>query len=420
MRKIALLSSALLFGLLATYCSKNPIAPRENEPPRAMTVQEIQLIESDNNFGLKLFTAVSAAEGNKNVIISPLSISMALGMTLNGADGETYAAMRETLELNGLSESEINQSYKSLISLLTHLDYMVVFQIANSIWYRDTFPIAPTFININKEYFDAEVHGIDFNHADAADIINQWVNEKTNGKIDKIVVKPISPDTVMFLLNAIYFKGDWTYRFDKAKTSDESFNLLDGSIKQVPMMKIEDVSFPYYANEDFQAIELSYGDSLYCMTIILPRLNKDLDSVIESLDGQTWDNLTSHYNDAKLDGFEMPKFKLEYEIGLNGVLKSLGMEVAFDSFNANFSRMRAAEVSVPDTLYISNVKHKTFIEVNEEGTEAAAVTSVVEITEALGAFPDFIVRIDRPFIFAIRDRHSGTILFIGKILDPTA
>jgi len=415
MKKIAILSSVLLLGFFAARCSKNPVAPRTNQPPRALTVQEIQLIESDNHFGLKLFAAVSEAEGDKNVFISPLSVSMALGMTLNGADGETYTAMKETLELNGLTEEEINQSYRSLIDLLTNLDYQVVFEIANSIWYRDTFPIAQAFIDVNREYFDADVQGLDFNRSDAADIINGWVKEKTNGKIEKIVKPPISRAAVMFLINAIYFKGDWTYRFDKGKTQDEDFTLIDGSTKQVPMMEIEDVSFPYYRNEDYQAVELSYGDSLFCMTIVLPHPDRNIDLVIAGLDEQAWTTLTGQLWNITIDKFEMPKFKLEYEIELNDVLKSLGMEVAFDSTRANFSRMRTLPT---DTLYISKVKHKTFVEVNEEGTEAAAVTSV-EMAEATSANPFSHIRVDRPFIFSIRERHSGTILFIGKILDPT-
>lgn len=414
MNKVAVPALLLLFGIIAVRCSKNPVDPGRSELPRALTSQEVQLIESNNLFGLKLFTAVSAAEGDKNVFISPLSVSMALGMTLNGADGQTYDDMREALELAGLTEDDINQSYQSLIPLLTGLDPKVIFQIANSIWYRDIFPIRQTFVDVNREYFSAEVRSLDFNDPGAADIINAWVKDETKGKIEQIVDKPINPLTMAFLINAIYFKGDWTYQFDKSDTKDDDFTLLDGSTKQVPMMEIQDVSFPYYANADFQAVDLAYSDSLFSMTIILPHQGTDIDSIIEGLNKNEWEELIDQFHHMRFDSFRMPKFKLEYKIKLNDVLTALGMGIAFNDALADFSRMYHKE-QVGLNLFISKVKHKTFIEVNEEGTEAAAVTSVEMTFESVGPY----MIVNRPFIIAIRERFSGTILFIGKIVDPT-
>jgi len=403
----------LLLGFLALRCSKSPVDHRRSELPRALTAQEVSLIEAGNLFGLKLFAALNAAEGDENLFISPLSVSMALGMTLNGAGGETYSAMRQTLELAGLTEEEINQSYRSLIDLLTDLDPRVVFQIANSIWYRDIFPIAQAFVDLNKQYFDAEVQGLDFNDSGAADVINSWVEEKTNGKIEDIVDSPIDPLTVMFLINAIYFNGDWTYQFDKEKTQDDQFTLPDGSTKQVPMMNHGSVTFPYFETEDFQAISLAYGDSLFYMTIILPRPERDLNSLIAELDKDTWVDWMNQFSPHELDLFQMPKFELEYEIKLNDVLSALGMEIAFNAYQADFHRMREGP---GDTLYISSVKHKTYVKVNEEGTEAAAVTSV-EVGIGMVS-PSLEMRVNRPFLYAIRERFSGTILFIGKVVDP--
>ncbi|MCK4351057.1 MAG: serpin family protein, partial [Candidatus Krumholzibacteria bacterium] len=160
MKKMMTPTLLLLFWFAATGCSDNPVSHQRSELPRALTPQEISLIDSGNLFGLNLFTAINAVEGDNNLFISPLSVSMALGMTLNGAGGETYCAMKQTLELAGLSEDEINQSYRSLIDLLVNLDPKVVFQIANSIWYRDTFPIAQAFIDLNQQFFDAEVTGL--------------------------------------------------------------------------------------------------------------------------------------------------------------------------------------------------------------------------------------------------------------------
>jgi serpin B len=216
-----------------------------------------------------------------------------------------------------------------------------------------------------------------------------------------------------FLINAIYFKGDWTYQFDPNDTKDEDFTLLDGSTKQVPMMNMQDVSFPYYANEDFQAVDLAYGDSLFSMTIILPRDGTDIDTIIEGLNTNQWEEWIGQFHHTSLESFRMPKFKLEYEIKLNDVLTALGMGIAFNDALADFSRMYHKE-QVGLNLFISEVKHKTFIEVNEEGTEAAAVTSVEMAYTSVGPY----MIVNRPFIFAIRERFSGTILFIGKIVDP--
>lgn len=403
----------LLLYLAATGCGTNPVSHQRRELPRALTAQEMELIDSDNLFGLNLFRAVSEAEGDTNIFISPLSVSMALGMTLNGADGETYTAMRETLELSGLTEDEINQAYRSLIDLLRNLDPKVVFEIANSIWYRNTFDISPTFVDVNRVYFDAVVSALDFSDPGAADIINAWVEEKTHGLIDSIVDPPIDPSVVMYLINAIYFKGYWTYQFDPDDTRDGDFTLIDGSTKQVPMMTLSNVSLPYYRGDNFQAIDLAYGDSCYSMTILMPDPGQNLDSFIAGLDQSTWDALLANISHSRLDLFQMPKFKLEYKIKLNDVLKALGMQNAFDPGGADFSRMRA--VPAPG-LYISRVMHKTFIEVDEEGTEAAAVTSV-EIREISAGAQ---MQVNRPFIYAIRERYSGSILFIGKMMDPAA
>ena len=194
---------------------------------RGLTIGEQQLVESSNTFGFKLLNEVVEQDGDKNIFISPLSVSMALGMTLNGADGDTYAAMKQTLELAGLTEEEINKSYASLIELLRVLDTEVIFQIANSIWYRQGFPAEESFLDVCQQYFDAVVEGLDFDDPAAVDTINNWVNENTNGKIEGIVEPPIDPLTVMFLINAIYFKGTWKYEFDEQDTKSTPFYLLD-------------------------------------------------------------------------------------------------------------------------------------------------------------------------------------------------
>ncbi len=406
MRRV--IGSAVLMVLAATVvrCANDPGGPGEiTQLPRDLSGSEQELIQSDN------FREVHDHEGSgKNLFISPLSVAMALGMAYNGADGTTQQAMQQTLELQGMTLPDVNESYKSLIELLGGLDPAVEFQIANSIWYREGFPVEQDFLDVNVEYFDAEVASLDFASPDAAPTINAWVDEKTNGKIDEIVDSPIDPDLVMFLINAIYFKGNWTTQFDKDRTGPAPFFLADGSQKQVETMYYADAdTVKYFMDSEVSVLDLAYGGKAYSMTIVMPAQGTDIASLIASLDAGDWQTWIDGLGLAEAI-VSMPKFTLEYEVDLSDVLKALGMEIAFDQLAADFTKIYPG----PERIYISRVKHKTFVEVNEEGTEAAAATSVeVGITSA----PPF-VQVDRPFLFAIRERFSGAVLFMGVIVDP--
>jgi serine protease inhibitor len=388
-------------------CSKNSVSA-DPKGWRELTASEKSLVESDNQFGLKLFKEIIQEEKDKNVFISPVSVSMALGMTYNGANGTTQEEMQKTLELNGLTIQEVNQSYKSLIELLSGLDPKVKFQIANSIWYRQEYSFEKEFIDLNKKYFNAEVKGLNFAAPDAANIINAWVDKNTNGKIKEIVDSPIDPLTVMFLINAIYFKGFWTYQFDKKLTKDDWFTLPDSSQKACKMMS-QKSKFQYFENADFQAIDLPYGNGDYSMTVLLPHPQKNIDSLIAEFNQDNWNKWINSFSKHEVM-IEFPKFTLEYELTLNNTLKALGMEIAFNPDQADFTKMYKG----PQNAFISQVKHKTFVHVDEEGTEAAAVTSVVVGITSVGLW----MRVDRPFIFMIRENKSQTILFMGKIVEP--
>ena len=405
MSKILNFTLVLLLCIGLTQCTESPVSPISRE----LTPAEKQLVESDNKFGFKLFKEIIKEEGGTNVFISPLSVSMALGMTYNGASGSTQEAMQTTLELSGLTIQEVNESYKSLIELLTGLDPKVKFQIANSIWYRQEFSFEEEFINLCKTYFNALVRGLDFNDPNAADTINGWVEENTNGRIKEIVDKPIDPWIVMFLINAIYFKGTWTYEFDEELTKDDWFYLPDGSRKPCKMME-QRSEYNYFSNPDFQAVDLPYGDGDFSMTVFLPHPQKNIDSLIAEFNEENWDNWINSFSKDSGDIY-IPKFTLEYGIKLNDVLKALGMEIAFDPYRADFTRMYK-----PGGIWIDKVKHKTFVKVNEEGTEAAAVTSV---EMGFVSVSGFYMRVDRPFVFVIRENKSQTILFMGKIVEPT-
>ncbi len=395
----------MLALLLIGSCKYAPTEPPKGEI-RSLTQTEAQLVSSADKFGLNLFKKVNEFDYNKNIFISPLSVSLALGMTLNGANTSTYDSMRNTLELPDISQEKINEAYKSLIELLTGIDPKVNFKIANSIFYRNTYTFEQDFIEINKKYFNALVRGLNFDDPATVNIINQWVKDNTNGKIEKIV-EEIENDIVMFLINALYFKGTWKYEFDKKNTKDDWFTQPNGTRSQCKMM-VQEAEFNYLANEDFQAIDLPYGDGAFSMTIFLPKQNRDVNSFIAGISENNWNAWLSSFTKQKVKLY-LPKFKLEYEIQMKNILTALGMGIAFDPYNADFTKLYRG----PERAYISKVKHKTFVDVYEEGTEAAAVTSVEIGFTSVGE--DIIMRCDRPFVFVIREKNSNSILFIGKI-----
>lgn len=414
MVKMVILISMLLCMLLTISCW-TPTDPVEQPTQmRDLTASEKSVVSSANTFGIKLLSQLSQMdEKEENIFISPLSISMALGMALHGARGETQEEMKRVLEFQNISIDDINESYRGLLDLFPDVDPAVKMMIANSVWYRYNFPVLAEFIETNKKYFDAEVQGLDFDSPDAPKIINNWVKEKTNGLIEEIAPESIDPLTMMFLINAIYFKGDWTHQFDKKKTRDADFRLTDGSTIPVKMMTQKN-KFRYYQSSDFSIIDLPYGDEHFSMTIILPPEGQSIHDFTDSMTGEMWRNLLNQLPETKYEiDIYLPRFELEYEESLVDVLKALDMQTAFHPSNADFTGLYDKNLE-PRNAYISDVMHKTFVNVNEEGTEAAAVTSVVIGVDS--APPAFFV--DRPFLFAIRENSSDTILFIGKMVKP--
>ena len=401
----------LVPALLLGSCQKTP-GPLPGPKPINLDQKSLSLLEADNAFAFEIFKEISQSEEDgKNIMISPLSISLALAMTYNGADGETKEAMEDVLHLHGLSTEDINKSYQSLINALLSVDPKVIMEIANSIWYRDDFSVEDDFLNINKTYYDAEVTGLNFSDPASVDIINQWVSDKTHAKIDKIIDQ-INPLDVMFLINAIYFKGTWKYEFDKNDTHEAPFYDENGNfLKDVQMMMIE-ADLNYTSNDLFHAIELPYGQGNYSMIVMLPQSGVSIDSLINNMNKNNWETwMESFYNRPDFEVF-LPKFKFEFEKELKKVLSQLGMGIAFgQNGNADFSKINPNE-----DLFISSVKHKTFIEVNEEGTEAAAVTSVT-ISRGVSA-NEF--RANHPFIFVIKEKFTNAIMFMGRVTDPEA
>jgi serine protease inhibitor len=408
----------LVAALLLVAACDSPADPqpvqRIESLPRALTDGEIALMDAGEAFAFDFLREVVREEDpTANVFVSPLSASMALGMALAGAEAGTFEAMRTALRLDGLEREQIGVSYRSLIDLLSDLDPTVRLEIGNSVWHRDGFELQAAYVSEVERDFLAQIQALDFADPGAAGLINAWVSEATDGLIDGIVDPPIDPLTMVFLINAIYFEGAWTLRFDPTRTSTGDFRRSDGSTVRVPFMSMSDREFPFTATPDFQAIELPYGGEAFAMTVVLPSEATGIDAFLESLNADAWAEIIAGLEDVELL-VALPRFRLEYDKTLNDVLKALGMEVAFDEAAADFSRMHRDALNLQ--LHISRVKQKAFVEVDEEGTRAAAVTSVeVGVTSAPPAF-----RADRPFVFAIRERLSGALLFTGVVRDPSA
>ena len=379
--------------------------------PRQLTTIEAEMVGAANTFGFNLLREVNTTFADSNVFMSPLSASMALGMTMNGAEGTTFEEMRSALGFGQRSYEQLNTSYESLIALLRGLDPKVQFTIANAIYY-DIMDIGsaiePTFLSESRNYFDAEVKGLDFRVPSAVDTVNAWASANTNGKIPRILDR-IDAQIVMLLMNAIYFKGDWRAAFKTSETSSQPFRALRGVNVPVPMMHRKG-GFRSGRISNATVAELPYGGDAFVMTILLPDENVNVNTFVSSLTPASWSQATANLHDADVDIY-LPKFKLAWEDTLNDELKRLGMRRAFIPDTAQFTRISRA---MGNSLYVDFVKQKAYVDVNEEGTEAAAVTVVgVGVTSA-----PIPVRIDRPFVFAIRERLSGTVLFLGKIVEP--
>jgi serine protease inhibitor len=379
-------------------------------PPRPLTAQESQLSAANTSFGLELLRRVHLEKQNQpNVLLSPLSVSMALGMVLNGARGTTYQEMQTALGLGGLTEDEVNRGYRGLIDQLRARDPRVEFRLANSIWTRQGFPFETPFLEASQSHFDARVSAINFDDPAAPALINRWADEMTAGRIRQIV-DAIDPLDIMFLLNAVYFKAPWSSPFEPNATSGRAFRTLDRRDISVPTM-MRDGATLSYQDAEVTVVDLPYADSAFSMTLLLPGVGRSLDELIQSLSADRWAAWTGSLTSGRVM-LLLPKWRFEFDVGLIPSLGGMGVDAAFRPFVADFGRITTAR----NDVYISGVRHKAFIDVHELGTEAAAVTS---ITVSVTSMPP-VIAFDRAFLFVIRERETGTILFLGRVGDPSA
>jgi serine protease inhibitor len=401
---------AIVAGLAA--CARpmptdlQPSAARTNLP-RALSPAEASVRDAANDFSFALWNKLIQGSGDSNVFVSPLSASFALGMALGGARGTTADELRSGLQLGTSSLTDIDAGYQSLIDLLTSLDPSVAMSIGNSIWYRDTVPFNQSFLDNASKYFGATVSGLDFNDSPASTAkINGWVKARTNGKITSIV-DTVESDDVMFLINAIYFKGQWRRRFDPGITQSGPFHSVRGDQHAHLMHGTDDMA--YAESATFQAVDLAYGDSAFTMSILLPKPPATVESVAASLTAAGWASFAGGFAPRYVD-LVLPRLTLTWDHDLNDELQALGVHQAFVPQGADFTGMS----TLGRKLSLSRVRQKAYVNVDEEGTEAAAVTSGEVVATALRVPTE--VRVDRPFVFLIRERLTGTVLFIGKVV----
>jgi len=370
------------------------------------------LVTATNDFGFRLYAQLAKTDGGKNLFISPVSLNLALAMTYNGAHGSTQQAMAKTLGWDALSLAQVNDGYQSLTNTLCTADPKNArLLLANSLWLskRDTF--VPAFLQRNKRAYGAEMATVDFTDPRTMTRVNNWVSAQTAKKIPTIIHPgDFDGNTVLALLNALYFKGTWSKAFDKAQTTTGSFTKLDGTKQSVPMMH-KTGGFSCYQDETLQVAKLPYGNGKLSLVILLPRDKKSPQDFAAQLTPANWQHWMQelHPCNDKDDSLALPRFKAEYSAELKNALSAMGMAEAFRP-GADFTNM----VQHGD-IWIKLVRHKTAIEVNEAGTEAAAATEVV--MAKLADSKAFRMTVDHPFIFAIV-ADDGTIVFLGSIVDP--
>ena len=411
-RIFILLTVGFVFSI--NSCNSDLMDNTDGKPaqPIELTLKQVEKVSADNRFSFAMFREISALNDKPNTFFSPLSLHFALGMLYNGASGETRTEMAEVLGMSNFTDIEINEYYRKISQALLKIDPQTDITIANSIWYRSGFPVKQPFKDVNKKYFDASVQSLDFNKPDAADIINKWCSDKTKKRITEIVQKPIDSNTMIYLINALYFKSKWSLytKFDKADTKQGDFTKADLSLMKVNLMEQKN-TLPYYADDSVQCIELSYGNLAFSMVLMLGSNGMDIDRLIDFLDDSTWQNIMAKMRGQKV-WLKLPRFKTECEMNLVKPLYNIGMRRIFVGGFTNIS---------DGDLAVSVIKQKTFVEVNEEGTEAAAITAIgmeganFNSNEQLEPVQFFA---DRPFLYLIKERSTGAILFIGRMDEP--
>ncbi len=401
-KAIYIISLFIVAPVFLTSCEDININKKPQETNNRVVKNDI--IANTNKFGIGLFKQININNGNSNTLVSPVSVAIALSMAYNGADGETAWEFNQVLCMEGKSLNEVNQTLQQLISQLSSEEQTAILNIANSVWYKQGFQIIPEFLDANKNYYQAEVEAFDSSLPTAVDTINQWVSDNTNELIPEIIEK-IDPLDVLFLINAIYFKSEWETKFNKENTHEASF-LTPDNIELVPMMSTAFKGINVLDTNNLKAFELPYKGNKFSFFVFIP---ESIDDFIQDLNGDKWHNLLNSLSPCENVIIKMPQLKYKCKYSLYSELKDMGLIQAF-SPAADFSNINSSVA-----LYISDVIHKTYIEVNEEGTEAAAVT----IIDLKTSMPPYTIKADKPFLFSIVDNETQSIIIMGKVVNPS-
>ncbi|MDW0108545.1 serpin family protein [Sporosarcina aquimarina] len=420
MNKKAILSTVISTALLLTACGTVKAPTKKGEPePEKITASfgkedYLNLSGPTNDLGMNLVPKAKP-DDNGNVFVSPVSLLMALSMLQNGAEGQTKEEIIKAMQATGMDAESINRANASLLNHIQHSADDLTLQTANSIWVNDQYTLQDKFKKITHDYYLAEAEAIDSSNPKSADRMNEWVQKATNNKIGEIVQSPLDDSLVLFLLNAVYFKASWTYPFDESLTKNDEFQLTDGSVTEVPFMQLNE-ELPYLETEQFQAVSLPYGEQGNMkMDIYVPKEGHSIDGVLSSWTAENRENWNDSF-EGRPGSVRLPKFQLDYEVLLNDVLQELGMEKAF-SDDAELGTLVEEE---KERLVVSKVLQKTYLSVDEKGTEAAGVTSIAIDTTSAPAGEPFEFNADKPFFLTIRDQKADILLFAGKISNPAS
>ena len=395
----------LSIGMLTSCSEDEPVAPNIKYNPGTvkLTAAQQAQVENSNEFAWKFFKEVSKGE-QEDVFVSPLSVTYALGMLANGAVGDTQKEILEGLEFRSGKVEDINSLCHQLMIESPKLDKSTKVSMANAVVANKNKPLKPDFKNVVEKQYQALVTNQDFSSPATLSFINQWASEQTHGMVPKLLDR-VHPDAVTYLLNALYFKGIWYRQFDKKRTQQESFTQADGKKLTVKMMHQKERFFAA-ENDNYQTVVLPYGNGSYEMVVLLPREGKDLSSLLQTMDAKKWkDNLKNTYS-SEVD-LKLPRFTSAYTRELNDVLKLLGMNIMFDRGKADLTKMSVAKA------FVSMVLQKAKIEVDEEGSKAAAVTVVETLDAAAPPSRPIMFHANRPFMYAIVEHSTGTIFFMG-------
>ncbi|WP_300604929.1 serpin family protein [Niabella sp.] len=408
-------------AMLAGSCSKAPLekAPVDQgqpipQTPKSKAENENPVLisaavhQSMSDFSFSFFKALQKQQpAGSNIFVSPLSLHMALSMLANGASGTTKKEILNALQAADLSDSALNNACRTLLEELPKADPAVNFQLANAVFYKNVFPVKAGFLKTLEDYYKTQTQGLSFQPSDLP-LINKWASDHTNGKIPA-VLSELDPELVLLLMNALYFKGDWSTKFDKQQTVAAPFIKEDGSRMQTAMMRQTDTVL-YAATTDFQTIQKPYGNGQFTITILLPKTSAVAD-LFNQMDTQKWNALLQSFKPTKV-GIEIPRFKLQQEFKLKPVLEAMGVKSAFIPQAANFSAFS------PLPTFVSLIQQNTFVAVDEDGTEATAVTTIGAVGTSAPSYPFFIC--NRPFGIIISENTSKSILFMGSIYQPVA